>query len=60
MQSGLELYRRLLELLPRGLPIAESMMHIAQMPADLHEVFTMAIVDDPQRASRIFCEYAEV
>ena len=60
MQSGLELYRRLLDLLPREMPIAESMMYVAQMPADLHEVFTMAIVDDPTRAFRIFCEYAEV
>ncbi len=54
MQSGLTLYRRLLGVLPRGYPISEALMYIAKMPAELHESFSMAVIEEPNRASEMF------
>jgi hypothetical protein len=58
MQSGLELYRLMLRVIPRGFPIAEALMFIAKMPAELHEDFTMNVIEKPDRAADQFLNFA--
>ena len=58
LQSGLELYRRLLMTIPLDATIAESLMQVASMPAELHEEFFFAVVTDTSRAAAIFRAFA--
>jgi len=60
MQSGLELYRLFLQVLPVGFPIAEALMHVAKMPADVHQQFTINVIEEPNRASSMFMRFASV
>ncbi len=53
LQSGGELWRQLLAVVPAGQPIADVLMHLARLPAhSLHSLLT-AVIEQPQWAQEL-------
>jgi hypothetical protein len=50
LQAGGELWRRLLSVLPKDVPLAECIMHIARLDPIPLEMLMMDVVEDPQSA----------
>jgi hypothetical protein len=59
LQTGGELWRRLLAVLPSGRPVAELLMQMARMPARSLETLMLAIVEQPPRAREILAALGE-
>ncbi len=53
LQTGGELWRRLLALVPSGRPIADVLMHLARLPAKSLEFLMLAVIEQPQRAREL-------
>ena len=53
LQTGGELWRRLLAVLPAGRPLAETLMHLARLPAGSLETLMLAVLEQPPRAGEI-------
>src|SRR5262245_16454491 len=53
LQSGAELWRRLLALLPEGRPLAEMLMHLARLPAKSLECLMLAVIEQPEWAREL-------
>ncbi|MDB6108473.1 MAG: hypothetical protein JWR69_223 [Pedosphaera sp.] len=51
LQSGGELWRRLLASLPDGLPVAKVLMHLARLPAGTLESMVAAVIEQPEGAT---------
>jgi len=50
LQTGGELWRRLLPLLPAGRPLAGMLMHVARLPAGPLERLMLAVIEEPESA----------
>jgi hypothetical protein len=50
LQSGGELWRRLLASIPDGRPVAQVLMHLARLPARVLESTIAAVIERPERA----------
>ena len=53
LQTGGELWRRLLAVLPNGRPLAEMLMHLARLPARSLETLMLAVIEQPQWAGEL-------
>ena len=53
LQTGGELWRRLLTVLPGGRPVAEMLMHLARLPARSLETLMLAMLEQPPRAREL-------
>lgn len=53
LQTGSELWRRLLPLLPDDRPVAEMLMHLARLPARSLETLMLAVVEDEDWAKEL-------
>lgn len=53
LQTGGELWRRLLAVLPDGRPVAEMLMHLARLPARSLETLMLAVIEQPQWACEL-------
>jgi hypothetical protein len=53
LQTGGELWRRLLAVLPSGRPVAEMLMHVARLPARSLETLMLAVIEQPAWASEL-------
>jgi hypothetical protein len=53
IQTGAELWRRLLTLLPPGRPVAEMLMHLARLPARSLDSLMLAVLEDPTWAREL-------
>jgi hypothetical protein len=53
LQTGGELWRRLLAVLPGGRPVEEMLMHLARLPARSLETLLLAVIEQPPRAREI-------
>ena len=53
LQTGGELWRRLLAVLPDGRPVAEMLMHLARLPARSLETLILAVIEQPPWASEL-------
>ena len=53
LQTGGELWRRLLAVLPAGRPLAEMLMHLARLPARSLEALMLGVIEQPQWASEL-------
>ena len=53
LQTGGELWRRLLALVPNGRLVAYIMMHLARLPAKSLESLMLAVIERPQWASEL-------
>ncbi len=53
LQTGGELWRRLLTVLPAGRPLAEMLMHLARLPARSLETLILAVIEKPQWACEL-------
>lgn len=53
LQTGGELWRRLLAVRPHGRPLAEMLMHLARLPARSLETLMLAVIEQPQWASEL-------
>jgi hypothetical protein len=56
LQSGGELWRRLLAVLPEGRPIAEMLMHVARLPARSLESLMLAVIEEPEWARELLAK----
>jgi hypothetical protein len=56
LQTGGELWRRLLAVLPSGRPLAELLMHLARLPAQSLETVMLAVIEQPPRARELLAE----
>jgi hypothetical protein len=54
LQSGGELWRRLLASLPDGRPVANMLMHLARLPAGTLESVLAAVIEQPEGAASYF------
>ncbi len=52
LQTGGELWRRLLAVLPDGRPLAQSLMHLARLPAGRLESMMSEVIEQSQTASQ--------
>jgi hypothetical protein len=52
LQTGGELWRRLLAVLPDGRPVAEMLMRLARLPAPSLEQLMFAVIEHPDQASK--------
>ncbi len=52
LQSGGELWRRLLAALPEGRPLANVLMQLAKLPPAALESVVAAVIENPAKASR--------
>jgi hypothetical protein len=50
LQTGGELWRQLLTVLPSGRPVAEMLMHLARLPARTLETLMLAVIEQPSLA----------
>jgi hypothetical protein len=50
LQTGGELWRRLLAVLPSGRPVAQMLMHLARLPARSLETLMLAVIEQPPQA----------
>jgi hypothetical protein len=53
LQTGGELWRRLLAVLPAGRPLAEMLMHLARLPARSLETLLLAVIEQPPWAREL-------
>jgi hypothetical protein len=53
LQTGGELWRRLLAVMPAGRSLAEMLMHIARLPARSLETLMLAVIEQPPWASEL-------
>ncbi len=53
LQTGGELWRRLLAVLPDGSPLADTLMHLARLPARSLECVMLAVIEQPEWASEL-------
>jgi hypothetical protein len=53
LQSGGELWRRLLAVLPKDRPPAEMLMHLARLPAHSLESLMLAVIEQPDWAREL-------
>ena len=53
LQTGGELWRRLLAVIPDGHPVANVLMNMAHLPAKSLESLVQAVIEDPQQARKI-------
>src|SRR5207237_3482273 len=53
LQTGGELWRRLLAVLPAGRPLAEILMHLARLSARSLEILMLAVIEEPPWASEL-------
>jgi len=53
LQTGGELWRRLLAVLPPGRPLAEVLMHLARLPARSLETLMLAVIEQPPWACEL-------
>jgi hypothetical protein len=53
LQTGGELWRRLLAVLPEGRPLAEMLMHLARLPARSLECLMLAVIEQPEWAREL-------
>jgi hypothetical protein len=53
LQTGVELWRRLLAVLPDGRPMADMLMHLARLPAKSLESVMLAVIEQPERAREL-------
>jgi len=53
LQSGGELWRRLLAVLPEGRPLADVLMHLARLPARSLETLMLAVIEQPEWAREL-------
>jgi len=60
LQTGGELWRRLLEVLPTGWPIAEVLMHLSRLPARSLESLILAVIEVPQRARELLAVFRAI
>jgi hypothetical protein len=56
LQTGGELWRRLLAVLPSGRPVAEMLMHLARLPAQSLETVMLGVIEEPPRARELLAE----
>jgi hypothetical protein len=59
LQSGGELWRRLLALLPTGRPVAEVLMHLARLPPHSLESLMLAVIERPEWAPELLAALGE-
>ena len=52
LQTGGELWRRLLAAIPAGRPLAEVLMHLAQLPPNSLQSLIIDVIENPESASR--------
>jgi hypothetical protein len=52
LQTGGELWRRLLTVVPHGTPLAELLMHLARLSPSVLESVMLAVIEQPDRAQR--------
>jgi hypothetical protein len=52
LQSGGELWRRLMALLPDDRPVASMLMHLARLPPNALESLITAVIEQPELAQR--------
>lgn len=53
LQTGGELWRRLLAVMPSGRPGAEILMHLARLPAKSLETLILAVIEEPEWAKEL-------
>lgn len=53
LQSGGELWRRLLGVLPAEQPLAQVLMHLARLPPDALQSLMAAVIERPQQAQEL-------
>ena len=53
LQTGGELWRRLLAVLPEGRPLPDMLMHIARLPAKSLEALVLAVIEQPEWAREL-------
>jgi hypothetical protein len=53
LQTGGELWRRLLAVLPSGRPLAEMLMHLARLPPRPLETLMLAVIEQPEWAREL-------
>lgn len=53
LQTGGELWRRFLAVLPEGRPLAEILMHVARLPPDSLEALVRAVIEEPEWAREL-------
>ena len=53
LQTGGELWRRLLARIPDGRPISKVLMHLARLPARSLESLVLAVITEPQWAREL-------
>ena len=53
LQTGGELWRRLLAVLPGGRPVPEVLMHLARLPARSLEALVLAVIEQPRWAGEL-------
>jgi hypothetical protein len=53
LQTGPELWRRLLGLMPQGVAVPEMVMHIARLPARSLEALMLAVIEKPDWAKEL-------
>ncbi len=56
LQTGGELWRRLLPLFPDGRPVARVLMHVALLPPASLEALMLAVLEQPERARQMLGE----
>ncbi len=59
LQTGGELWRRLLAVLPAGRPVAEVLMHLARLPARSLETLMLAVLEQPPLARELLAGLGE-
>lgn len=57
LQSGGELWRHLLAVLPPHLPLAEVLMHLARLPAQSLQSLLLAVIEKPQHAREVLVHW---
>ena len=58
LQTGGELWRRLLAIIPTGRPIAPILMHLARLPPDSLHALIEAVIEQPQWAAELLADLA--
>ncbi|MHC5539344.1 hypothetical protein ACYOEI_14090, partial [Singulisphaera rosea] len=53
LQTGGELWRRFLAVLPAGRPLAEMLMHVSRLPAKSLETLLIAVIEQPEWAKEL-------
>jgi hypothetical protein len=53
LQTGGELWRRFLAVLPTGRPVAEMLMHVARLPARSLESLLLSVIEQPEWAKEL-------